>query len=165
MCQRTAGHFLCGLQDKRPALQAGTQGPSWSGSWGCLQPCFPHLPPKETTCSFSERILGSQHDEQQFFFDLAPLHDLTQPHSLPGMILGCSFFFSFLISFLAAVGLHCCAWAFSSCGERGLFFFIVCRLLLIMPSLLQSTSSRHSGFSGCGPWALELGFSSCGVQA
>ena len=59
---------------------------------------------------------------------------MTSPS--PILCLERSFFFSFLISFLAAVGLHCCAWAFSSCGERGLFFFMVCRLLIIMPSLV-----------------------------
>ena len=32
------------------------------------------------------------------------------------------FFFFF---FLAALGFHCCAWAFSSCGEQGLLFVAV----------------------------------------
>ena len=27
------------------------------------------------------------------------------------------------------LGLRCCVWAFSSCGERGLLFIAVCRLL------------------------------------
>ena len=31
--------------------------------------------------------------------------------------------------------------------------------------LLRSTGSRHTGFSTCGSWALELRLSSCGVQA
>ena len=31
--------------------------------------------------------------------------------------------------------------------------------------LLQSTCSRHMGFSSCGSWALELRLSSCGARA
>ena len=31
--------------------------------------------------------------------------------------------------------------------------------------LLQSTGSRHAGFSSCGSWALERRLSSCGAQA
>ena len=42
---------------------------------------------------------------------------------------------------LAALGLHCCAWAFSSCGERGLLFVAVHQLLI-------AVASR------CGAWAL-----------
>ena len=63
------------------------------------------------------------------------------------------FYFYFLkiklINFLAALGLHCCAWAFlSSCGKRGLLFVAVWWLLL-----LRSTGSRHTGFSSCSTWA------------
>ena len=38
--------------------------------------------------------------------------------------------------FLAALGLHCCARAFSSCGERGLLFVAVRRLLIALASLV-----------------------------
>ena len=38
--------------------------------------------------------------------------------------------------FLAALGLHCCARAFSSCSERGLLFVAVCGLLIAVPSLV-----------------------------
>ena len=49
--------------------------------------------------------------------------------------------FSFFLSLLAAEGLHCCARAFSSCGERG--------------ATLR-----------CGAWASHRGgFSCCGAQA
>ena len=51
-------------------------------------------------------------------------------------------------------------WAFFSCGERGLLFVAVHGLLL-----LQSTGSRHVGFSSCGSQALERRLSSCGAQA
>ena len=48
--------------------------------------------------------------------------------------------------FLAALGLHCCAWAFSSCGEQGLLAGFSLWWLL----LLRSTGSRHVGFSSYG---------------
>ena len=44
-------------------------------------------------------------------------------------------FLFFLIYFLAALGLHCCVWASSSCGERGLLFFAVHVLLTVVASL------------------------------
>ena len=45
------------------------------------------------------------------------------------------FLFSFYL-FLAALGLRCCARAFSSCGERGLFFVVVRGLLIAVASLI-----------------------------
>ena len=49
-------------------------------------------------------------------------------------------FFLFLkklfVYFLAALGLCCCAQAFSSCGERELLFVAVCRLLVAVASLV-----------------------------
>ena len=44
-------------------------------------------------------------------------------------------FFKFIYLFLAALGLRCCAWAFSSCGERGLLFVVVCGLLIAVACL------------------------------
>ena len=38
--------------------------------------------------------------------------------------------------FLVALGLHCCAPAFSSCGERGLLFIAVRGLLTAVASLV-----------------------------
>ena len=38
--------------------------------------------------------------------------------------------------FLAALGLCCCAQAFSSCGERGLLFVVVHGLLIAVASLV-----------------------------
>ena len=38
--------------------------------------------------------------------------------------------------FLAALGLYCCAQAFSSCSERGLLFIVVHRLLIAVASLV-----------------------------
>ena len=47
-----------------------------------------------------------------------------------------SFFFInlFIYLFLAALGLCCCAQAFSSCGEQGLLFIVVCKLLMAVAS-------------------------------
>ena len=40
------------------------------------------------------------------------------------------------IYLLAALGPHCCTWAFSSCSERGLLLAAVCRLLIAVASLV-----------------------------
>ena len=37
---------------------------------------------------------------------------------------------------MAALGLHCCVWAFPSCVERGLLFVAVHRLLIAVASLV-----------------------------
>ena len=42
----------------------------------------------------------------------------------------------FIYLFLAALGLLCCVRAFSSCGERGLLFVAVHRLLIAVASLV-----------------------------
>ena len=46
------------------------------------------------------------------------------------------YFFCFIYLFLAALGLCCCAQAFSSCGEQELLFIAVCRLLIAVASLV-----------------------------
>ena len=46
------------------------------------------------------------------------------------------YFIYFIFYFLAALGLRCCAQAFSSCGERGLLFVVVHRLLIALASLV-----------------------------
>ena len=42
----------------------------------------------------------------------------------------------FVYLFLAALGLRCCTWTFSSCSERGLLFVVVCGLLIVVVSLV-----------------------------
>ena len=42
----------------------------------------------------------------------------------------------YLYLFLAMLGLHCYAQAFSSCGERGLLFVVVRGLLIVVASLV-----------------------------
>ena len=69
------------------------------------------------------------------------------------------FFFILFYIFLAALGLRCCARAFSS-GERGLLFIVVRGLLIVVASR-------------CGAWALGVQasvvvahrLSSCGTRA
>ena len=39
--------------------------------------------------------------------------------------------------FLAEWDLHCCAWAFSSCGEQGLLLVAMRKLLIVVPSLVK----------------------------
>ena len=46
------------------------------------------------------------------------------------------FFYKFIYLFLAALGLRCCARAFSSCGEQGLLFIAVRGLLILVASLV-----------------------------
>ena len=74
---------------------------------------------------------------------------------------------------MAALGLRCCAWAFSSCGEQGLLFVAVRGLLIVVASLCcgaRALGARASvvvahGLSSCGSWALEHRLSSCGAWA
>ena len=86
-------------------------------------------------------------------------------------------FFLFFISiffnlFLAALGLCCCARAFSSCSEWGLLFFAVHGLLIAVASRCRAWAlgSRASvvvarGVSSCGSRALERRLSSCSARA
>ena len=67
----------------------------------------------------------------------------------------------FIYLFLSALGLRCCAQAFSSCGERGLLFVVVCGLLIVVASLCCRAQAL-------GVWAsvvVACGLSSCGSQA
>ena len=43
----------------------------------------------------------------------------------------------FIYLFLAALGLCCCVWAFSSCGKWGLLFIVVRGLLIAVASLVE----------------------------
>ena len=82
-------------------------------------------------------------------------------------------FYLFIYLFLAALGLHCCARAFSSCGERGPLFIAVRGLLIAVACLCckaQALGARASvvvarWLSRCGSRDLERGLSSCGTRA
>ena len=62
------------------------------------------------------------------------------------------FFVLIIYLFLAALGFHCFARAFSSCSEQGLLFTEVRRLLNAVISLVER-GSRHTGFGSCSTWA------------
>ena len=78
---------------------------------------------------------------------------------------------------LTVLGLHCCAWAFSSCSELVLLFVAVCRLLTAVASLvehrlevrvplvLQSSVAAVRGLSSCAQGLWSMGLSSCGSRA
>ena len=74
--------------------------------------------------------------------------------------------------FLAALGLRCCTWAFSSCGEQGLLFVVVHVLLIAVASRCGAWALGAwasvvvaRGLSSCGLRALERRLSSCGARA
>ena len=64
------------------------------------------------------------------------------------------FFFYFL--FLAVLGLHFCARAFSSCSEWGPLFIVVCRPLTIAASLVAEHRLQIRRLSSCGSRAQLL---------
>ena len=73
---------------------------------------------------------------------------------------------------MAVLGLHCCTRAFSSCGEWGLLFIVVCRLLIVVASRCgawdlgaQASVGVARGLSSCGSRALEHRLRSCGAGA
>ena len=69
-------------------------------------------------------------------------------------------FFFFNLFILAALGLCCCTWVFSSYCKRGLVFIAVCGLLIVVAS--------RCGARALGAWASVVvahGLSSCGAQA
>ena len=69
-----------------------------------------------------------------FYNNLMSINYVPWPIS-PILLFLFNFFLNFIL-FLAALGLHCCTQAFSCCGERGLFFVAVCRLLIAVASLV-----------------------------
>ena len=51
---------------------------------------------------------------------------------------------------MAVLGLHCCAWAFSSCGKQGPLFIAVRGPLAIAASLLVEHRLQTRRLSNCG---------------
>ena len=66
---------------------------------------------------------------------------------------------------MAVLALHCCMWAFSGCGERGLLFAAVRRFLLEVASLVGEHRLWGArplvvvahGLSSCSSGALDTG--------
>ena len=71
---------------------------------------------------------------KQFIYVLPLLSILVISHFL--LFSFFKIFIYFIYLFLAALGLHCCVRAFSSCGERGLLFVVVRGLLIAVASLV-----------------------------
>ena len=75
----------------------------------------------------------------------------------------------FIFLFLAVLGLRCRSQAFSHCGERGLLFVVVHRLLIVASGALalgaQASVLVVRRLSSCGSRALEHRLSSCAAQA
>ena len=65
-------------------------------------------------------------------------------------------FYLFIYLFLAVLGLHFCARAFSSCGKRGPLFIAVCRPLTIAASLVAEHRLQTHRLSNCGSRAQLL---------
>ena len=64
---------------------------------------------------------------------------LLMQRGQPGRSKDCPFFFYFIfiyLLFLAALGLRCCARAFTGCSERGLLFVAVRGPLIAVASLV-----------------------------
>ena len=79
--------------------------------------------------SFKKKIQNCYHSKKK------------NTHNTPKLVIRESQLHFFLINlfiylFLAVLGLHCCAQAFPSCGERGLLFVAVRGLLIVMASLV-----------------------------
>ena len=66
------------------------------------------------------------------------------------------FFFNFIYLFLAVLGLHCCARAFSCCGERGPLFIAVHGPLTVAASFVADHRLQTRRLSSCGSRAQLL---------
>ena len=76
---------------------------------------------------------------QFFFISRISIHSLSVDTSslVKFSILSCitlSILTLLFFIFLAVLGLHCCAWAFSSCGKQELLFVAVHGLLIAVAS-------------------------------
>ena len=60
------------------------------------------------------------------------------------------YLFIFIYLFVAVLGLHFCARAFSSCGERGPLFITVCGPFTIAASLVAEHRLQTRRLSNCG---------------
>ena len=66
------------------------------------------------------------------------------------------FFIKNIYLFIAAMGLHCCTQAFSSCSEGGSSSLGCAGFSLQWVLLLWSTGSRAAGFTVYGAWVQQL---------
>ena len=75
------------------------------------------------------------------------------------LLLSKKTFLFYVYLLLAALGLRCCTRAFSTCGEQGLLFVVVRRLLVAVASRFRA---RALGTRASVVVALKLWLSSCG---
>ena len=71
-----------------------------------------------------------------FFFNIYLFISFLAASGLTCGMRDLFYFLFYLFTFWAALGLRCCALAFSSCGERGLLFIAVRGLLIVVASLV-----------------------------
>ena len=102
---------------------------------------------------FGTRQRGWWHSSMQYWI---PLNFALYYFYFILFFIFSEFIYFLFIYFLAALGLHCCTRAFSSCGERGLLSLRCVGFLLWRLLLLQSMGSRCAGSSSCGSWAQQL---------
>ena len=106
-------------------LRSQCRGPRfdpWSGNY------IPHAATKSLNAATKDPTHGSKNPEHPNIENQSP-HFSNDPCFL-------GFFYKFIYLFLAALGLHCCMQAFSSCGEQGLLFIVVRGLLTLVASLV-----------------------------
>ena len=75
------------------------------------------------------------------------------PKSREKCLLFFLIFIYLFILFMAVLGLRFCAWAFSSCGERGPLFIAVHGPLTVAASLVAEHRLQTRRLSSCGSWA------------
>ena len=116
-----------------------------------------------TFSSLEEFFLFQKEKRKTFFFFL-----ITSVREDVEKLEPLSIFFLNFIYIQAALGLCCCALAFSSCGERGLLFVVVRGLLIAVASLvehgLQARGLQQMWCAGSVVWAHGLSCSAaCGI--
>ena len=116
-----------GLQTPKPSPASGLTPARRQMSLPSLLHVFSFLPRScySPACHFSTPRHGTE-------MALAGCHQSPPVRSIEVFF----FFLIFIYLFMAVLGLLCCARAFSSCGEWGLFFVMVCRLLIVVASLV-----------------------------
>ena len=122
---------------------------SWGSSGSSVHLCgFSKVATSGQPFNSGPKGMTSNRDPGGISGTLSSFRSHTTP-LLHNLIFNFFFFYNVFIYFLAALGLHCFAWAFSSCSKQGCF------------SLLWSTGCRSVSFSSFGLRALERTFSSC----
>ena len=86
----------------------------------------------------------------QILFTFRLLHNIEQSSLYYTVVDSFFFFFNFIYLFMAVLGLHFCARAFSSCGKWGPLFITVRGPLAIVASLVAEHRLQTRRLSNCG---------------